>query len=139
MSDEPMDEPLEEPGAEPTGEVAIIGMAGRFPQAPDLAAYWRNLRAGVESIQRFDEEELRAAGVPCELLVRYLDRHVEVDGEDHGPLAERLLDRVCAQSDSGRAAAERAARESLAARRDLWDSVLATIEPEAEAVLATRK
>src|ERR1700737_4730030 len=24
--------------------VAIIGMGCRFPQAPDLAAYWRNLR-----------------------------------------------------------------------------------------------
>lgn len=30
--------------------VAIIGMSGVFPEAPDLATYWRNLLAGRESI-----------------------------------------------------------------------------------------
>jgi acyl transferase domain-containing protein len=43
--------------------VAIIGMAGRFPGAPDLAAYWRNLRDGVESIVDLSDAALRAAGV----------------------------------------------------------------------------
>jgi phthiocerol/phenolphthiocerol synthesis type-I polyketide synthase E len=38
--------------------IAVVGMAGRFPGAPDLATYWRNLRGGVESITRFSEEEL---------------------------------------------------------------------------------
>ncbi|MDY7092413.1 MAG: beta-ketoacyl synthase N-terminal-like domain-containing protein [Acidobacteriota bacterium] len=50
------------PSAELEG-FAVIGMSGRFPGARDLAAFWRNLRAGVESIHRFDAEELRAAGV----------------------------------------------------------------------------
>ncbi|MEM7482575.1 MAG: amino acid adenylation domain-containing protein [Acidobacteriota bacterium] len=48
--------------------VAIVGMAGRFPGAPDLGAFWRNLRSGVESIRFFDDDELRAAGVPEELI-----------------------------------------------------------------------
>jgi acyl transferase domain-containing protein len=49
---------------QPTGaEIAIIGMAGRFPGAPGVDALWENLKAGVESITRFSEEELRAAGV----------------------------------------------------------------------------
>ena len=44
--------------SEPIGnEIAIIGMAGAFPGAPDLATFWRNLRAGVESISFFDEPE----------------------------------------------------------------------------------
>ncbi|HSN98713.1 MAG TPA: type I polyketide synthase, partial [Candidatus Nanopelagicales bacterium] len=30
--------------------IAIIGMAGRFPGAPDIAAYWENLRLGRSSI-----------------------------------------------------------------------------------------
>ncbi|HEX2078088.1 MAG TPA: amino acid adenylation domain-containing protein [Longimicrobium sp.] len=48
----------------PTGaEIAIIGMAGRFPGAPGVDALWENLRAGVEGISRFSDEELRAAGV----------------------------------------------------------------------------
>ncbi|HSU14719.1 type I polyketide synthase [Longimicrobium sp.] len=44
-------------------EVAIIGMAGRFPGADDLDAFWANLQAGIESISRFGDDELRAAGV----------------------------------------------------------------------------
>ena len=31
-------------------EIAIVGMAGRFPGAIDIDAFWRNLRDGVESI-----------------------------------------------------------------------------------------
>jgi acyl transferase domain-containing protein len=43
--------------------IAIIGMAGRFPGANSLDAFWDNLRNGVESISVFSEEELAAAGV----------------------------------------------------------------------------
>ncbi|PCC69208.1 amino acid adenylation domain-containing protein [Nannocystis exedens] len=43
--------------------VAIVGMAGRFPGAADVAAFWANLRAGVESITVADEATLRALGV----------------------------------------------------------------------------
>ena len=38
--------------------IAIIGMAGRFPGARDVAGFWRNLTNGVESISRFAVEEL---------------------------------------------------------------------------------
>jgi amino acid adenylation domain-containing protein len=52
------------PAGRRTGrEVAVIGMAGRFPGARDLDEFWRNLRAGVRSIHRFSDEELKAAGV----------------------------------------------------------------------------
>jgi len=43
--------------------IAICGMAGRFPGAPDIDAFWNNLRDGVESITHFSEEALLAAGV----------------------------------------------------------------------------
>jgi amino acid adenylation domain-containing protein len=43
-------------------EVAVVGMAGRFPGADDLHAFWRNLREGVESISFFTRDELVAAG-----------------------------------------------------------------------------
>jgi polyketide synthase PksN len=49
-------------------EVAIVGMAGRFPGARSLAEFWHNLEQGVESIRRLSDEELRAAGVPEHLL-----------------------------------------------------------------------
>ncbi|HEX6041746.1 polyketide synthase [Longimicrobium sp.] len=49
-------------------EVAVIGMAGRFPGADDLDAFWRNLRDGVEGIRHFTPDELRAAGIPDEAI-----------------------------------------------------------------------
>jgi acyl transferase domain-containing protein len=54
---------------ETTGsEIAVVGRAGRFPGAAGLEAFWRNLAAGVESITFFTPEELRAAGIPNEVL-----------------------------------------------------------------------
>ena len=43
--------------------IAIIGMAARMPGAPDLDAFWRNLRDSVESVSLFSEEELLASGL----------------------------------------------------------------------------
>lgn len=43
--------------------IAVVGMACRFAEAPDLESYWRNLREGRESVTRFSTEELLAAGV----------------------------------------------------------------------------
>ena len=37
-------------------DIAIIGMAGRFPKAKDLNAYWQNLIAGVNSISQATDE-----------------------------------------------------------------------------------
>lgn len=48
--------------------IAIVGMAGRFPGARNIDDLWRNLRAGVESITTFDDDALRAAGVPDALI-----------------------------------------------------------------------
>jgi phthiocerol/phenolphthiocerol synthesis type-I polyketide synthase E len=44
-------------------EVAIVGLAGRFPGADTLDDFWSNLRGGVESVTFFSEEEVLAAGV----------------------------------------------------------------------------
>jgi acyl transferase domain-containing protein len=43
-------------------EIAVIGLAGRFPGAANVEQFWRNLRDGVESISFFSDEELLAAG-----------------------------------------------------------------------------
>src|SRR5690242_8939485 len=43
--------------------VAVVGLSGRFPGAPDVETFWSNLCGGVESISRFSEAELAAEGV----------------------------------------------------------------------------
>jgi len=47
-----------------SGAVAIIGMAGRFPGADDLAQFWDKLVRGEESISVLRADELQQAGVP---------------------------------------------------------------------------
>jgi acyl transferase domain-containing protein len=42
--------------------VAIIGMAGRFPGARDVAEFWKNQLEGIESISHFRVEELEVPG-----------------------------------------------------------------------------
>ncbi|HKH45554.1 MAG TPA: amino acid adenylation domain-containing protein, partial [Thermoanaerobaculia bacterium] len=44
-------------------EIAVIGVAGRFPGAADVEVFWRNLCGGIESIASFSREELLAAGL----------------------------------------------------------------------------
>lgn len=45
-------------------DIAIIGIAGRFPGSPNLQAFWQHLCAGDEMITRFSDEELKTNGIP---------------------------------------------------------------------------
>jgi acyl transferase domain-containing protein/NAD(P)H-dependent flavin oxidoreductase YrpB (nitropropane dioxygenase family) len=60
-----IDEPLEvaTPPAQPL-EVAIIGMAGIFPGAEDLATYWANVLAGVDAVTDVPPERWDPAAYP---------------------------------------------------------------------------
>lgn len=49
-------------------EIAIIGMAGRFPDANNIDIFWQNLQNGVESVSFFTDEELASRGVDPTLL-----------------------------------------------------------------------
>lgn len=51
-------------------EIAIIGMAGQFPGAEDLQAFWENLKNGVESISHFTREELLEEEIDTTLIDR---------------------------------------------------------------------
>lgn len=48
--------------------IAVIGMSCRFPGAPDLDGYWRNLCEGKVSVTFLDRKDLAAAGVDHGLL-----------------------------------------------------------------------
>jgi len=70
-------------------DIAIIGMAGRFPGASTIEQYWQNLRDGVESLTFFSEEELLASGLepalinnPAYVRARPILKAEEVEGFD---------------------------------------------------------
>ncbi|MBD2335851.1 SDR family NAD(P)-dependent oxidoreductase [Calothrix sp. FACHB-156] len=48
--------------------IAIIGLAGRFPGAKNIAEFWQNLCNGVEAISQFADEDVIAAGIDASLL-----------------------------------------------------------------------
>lgn len=54
----------------------------------------------------------------------YLERHIEVDGGEHGPLAERCLTELIGNDPVSQKEAQETALASLAARHELWDKVL---------------
>jgi hypothetical protein len=54
---------------------------------------------------------------------QYLERHIEVDGDHHGPLARKMLVSLCGDSAIKWEEAERAAVTSIEARIRLWDFI----------------
>ncbi len=51
-------------------DIAVVGMAGRFPGARSVDEFWQNLRQGVESVRVFTDDELLQAGIPRAVLER---------------------------------------------------------------------
>ncbi|MGD2087795.1 MAG: beta-ketoacyl synthase N-terminal-like domain-containing protein [Candidatus Aminicenantes bacterium] len=49
-------------------EVAVIGIAGKFPGAWNIEQFWDNLKNGVESISFFTNRELQEEGIEPDLL-----------------------------------------------------------------------
>jgi hypothetical protein len=57
-----------------------------------------------------------------------LNRHIEIDGEDHGPAARRLLSLFCGTDAMRWDRAERAAVAALESRCRLWDGILSEVQ-----------
>ncbi|HEV2709472.1 MAG TPA: DUF3050 domain-containing protein [Edaphobacter sp.] len=61
-------------------------------------------------------------------LVWYLERHIEVDGDDHGPLSLKMVADLCGDDPALWEEASQAVEEALRARLRLWNGVLPQIE-----------
>ncbi len=49
-------------------EIAVIGMAGRFPKAENIEQYWDNLKNGRDCISKFSTEEILEEGESAEAI-----------------------------------------------------------------------
>ncbi|MGW5645162.1 type I polyketide synthase [Saccharopolyspora sp. NPDC003752] len=54
-------------------EIAIIGMAGRFPGAPSPAHLWERVLAGCPAVSRFNSNDAAAEGLNADLLTERAD------------------------------------------------------------------
>ncbi len=83
---------------------------GREDVIPDM------FRALVDDLNR------QHAGA-LSTFIWYLERHIEVDGEDHGPLSLRMVADICGTDERRWAEAAEAAEQALRARVQLWDAI----------------
>ncbi|MFD3581563.1 type I polyketide synthase [Streptomyces sp. NPDC058683] len=67
-----------------SSDIAVIGMAGRFPGAGSVEEFWTLLRDGTEAISALTEEELLAEGIPRRIVddPRYVRAKGVLDGAD---------------------------------------------------------
>ncbi len=67
------------------------------------------------------------------LFSQYLTRHLELDGEDHGPKSLQMLSELCGTDARRWAEASQAAQAALAARLRFWDDISAALEVDSVA------
>jgi len=65
-------------------------------------------------------------------LFYYLQRHIEVDSDDHGPAAEALLDRLLGDNQQHQQEAHDAAIAAINSRMALWDRLRQSMKVGAE-------
>jgi Protein of unknown function (DUF3050) len=79
---------------------------------------------------------VRDEGGKLDTFVDYLARHIEVDGEEHTPMAMQMLADLCGDDELKWQQCAETVNQALEARCRLWDGVLAAIRDRAAALAA---
>lgn len=77
-------------------------------------------------------ETLQSEQQDVDKLRYYLNRHIELDGDLHGPLSHRLVFQLCQNDPQKIEEAAETAYQSLEMRIQLWDGVLKSIEKKSQ-------
>lgn len=73
-------------------------------------------------------QELHAKTGKFTAFVYYLNRHIELDGDEHGPMALQMLVDLCGHDEDKWQEAAAASVEALQARLQFWDGILQNIQ-----------
>jgi hypothetical protein len=94
----------------PVHVVASVFTYGREDLIPDLF---------IAIIKEMAQEK----GSGYDTLVYYFERHIEVDSEEHGPMAQQMIQELCGDNTQLWEQANDAAQEALQKRLSLWDFI----------------
>jgi Protein of unknown function (DUF3050) len=95
-----------------------------------LAAFFYGREDIIPEMFRRLLDTLHGAGHNNERLrnfIYYVDRHIELDGESHGPMGRELLEDLVMSTPHARERALRAACRSIKARIELWNGTLSKL------------
>ena len=82
-------------------------------------------------------EKWRIGANRAPMFVYYLERHIEVDSDQHGPAAKAILAAATAHDPGLGLQVHSAARQGIEARINLWDGLLASLNDRRQAGAAT--
>src|ERR1700720_4547350 len=99
-----------------TEEVLAAFFYGREDIIPEMFSRLQKTLAGA----RHNNDSLRH-------FIYYIERHIELDGDSHGPMGRELLEGLVADSPQRHQRALHAACNSIKARMDLWNGTLSTL------------
>jgi len=63
----------------------------------------------------------------CNKMKYYLNRHIELDSDLHGPIAQKMVVELCSKSSKKWDEALEVAKKCLHQRINLWDTILELI------------
>lgn len=92
-------------------EIAAAFTFGREDLIPDM---FTELLRGFQT--HFPEADLTQ-------LVYYFERHIELDGDEHGPMAMQMITELCGEDQSKWNDVIRVSKEALVKRYGMWDAI----------------
>lgn len=92
-------------------EIAAVFTFGREDLIPNMF---------TEILRNFQEN---LTDIDLTKLIYYFERHIELDADEHGPMAMQMISELCGDSSQKWKEAERVSIAALEKRIGLWDAI----------------